>query len=358
MPFKDPQGPAAKRSNLNRQRRYRQTDGGKAAAVRYRTSDTGAVAARRHTLTQRASGYTRDWIKAKRAAEHAYLEKLFWPSADKRVLCGGVKRLVVLNDLQIPFEDPKAVNEALNVIGRVKPDGIVLAGDVVDNYRESAFLQDWRIAKDVTEEQHRRARAFMKELESIRKKWWAGGNHEERWWRIIKDMMVRNLSDRAAPVVANLLAYIKHQGPDYEIRLNDPIQSFARLFDMPKHGFTYYPYSHRLYFAERNLVVCHGKYVSRHAGYAAKRTYEWLGRSCIVGHTHRRGHYSLTSDGREHGAWENACLCQLEPEYDDSPNWQQGLCVVEIDGPTFHVVPVPIVRSSPKANPRAVLEGL
>lgn len=338
MPYKDPTSPQARASARARSRRYGRSEQAVEGAKRRRNPE-----------------WNRAWMARSRAAEKSYLERLFWPSPDKRVPLAGVKRLVVLSDLQIPFEDPRAVDQALSVFDRVRPDTVILNGDIVDCYRESAFLQDWRLAVDVTEEQHRRARRLMAALQGVKRKVWLGGNHEERWWRIIKEMKARNLSDKAAPVVSNLLAYVQAQG--VTINLNSPIQSFSQLFDMPKYGFTYYPYSHRLYVADQNLVITHGKYVSRHSGYTAKRTFEWLGRSCIVGHTHRLGAYLVTQDGRERGAWENGCLCQLEPEYDDAPNWQQGFSVVEISGPEFHVVQVPIVRKTPASKPVAVYGG-
>jgi hypothetical protein len=115
-----------------------------------------------------------------------------------------------------------------------------------------------------------------------------------------------------------------------------------------EYGFSYHAYGDRAYLADGNLVVTHGKFVSRHSAASAKRTFEWLGKSCITGHTHRLGSYFVTLDGIEYGAWEGGCLCQTEPEYDDAPNWQQGFTVVHVDGPRFHVVPVPVVREGRK----------
>lgn len=339
MPWKDRNSPAARKSLRAAQQRYYRTDKGHAAEKRRDEKDI-------------ASGSNAASCRSFRVRHGAYLEKLFHPAVDKRVHVSGVKRMVVLSDLQIPFEDPEAVEQALRVIDTVRPDTVVLDGDVVDCYRESAFLKDFRLAETVTFEQHRRARAFMAQLEHIPRKVWMGGNHEERWWRTIKIMRETGTTNT---VVDNLLACAALDAK--ELKLDDPVQSFRRVFGLEPYGFAYYPYSHRLYVAEDNLVVTHGKYVSRHSGYTAKRSYEWLGRSCIVGHTHRMGTYFATSDGREHGAWENGCLCQMEPEYDDAPNWQQGLSVVEVSGPYFRVVPVKIVRKTPKSPPVALYTG-
>jgi hypothetical protein len=182
----------------------------------------------------------------------------------------------------------------------------------------------------------------MERLAHVPQKIWLGGNHEDRWRRLLWDP----LNGKIGPVSANLLSLLEARGQ--KLDMTDPVKSFEMMFGMPDYGFKYYPYSHRLYVAEGNLVITHGKYVSRHSGQSAKRTLEWLGRSCIVGHTHRLGNHLVTQDGVIRGAWENGCLCQLEPEYDDSPNWQQGFSIVKVDGPEFHVIQVPIIRRAGK----------
>jgi hypothetical protein len=214
----------------------------------YAASDKGRATEARRRLQRTQSGFNRTHMQEYRAAQAEYLEQVFHPSPDKRIPVTGIRRLVVLQDLQIPFEDPKAVSEALSVVHRVNPDAVVLDGDIVDCYQESSFLKDFRLAADVTDEQHRRVRAFMALLKDIRVKIWMGGNHEERWWRAIKTMRERETN---SPVVSNLLAYIKHTGK--EVRIQDPIGSFSRVFGAADHGFTYYPWSHRLRAAARGV---------------------------------------------------------------------------------------------------------
>jgi predicted phosphodiesterase len=274
------------------------------------------------------------------------MEELFAPSPDKRVIVPEARRVVVLSDLQIPFEDGPAVDQALEVLHAVNPDTVILNGDILDCYAESAFLKDSVKAEASIDESHRRARNLMETLKGVRQKYWLGGNHEDRWRRL--------LWSENPTALALLRAHQRAAGIG-AIDVNDPVRSFGRLFEMDRYGFQYFPYSHRLYLAAGNLIVTHGKYVSRHSGYSAKRTWEWLGTSCIVGHTHRLGSYLVTQDGHEAGAWENGCLCQLEPEYDDAPNWQQGFSVVRVNGPEFHVVQVPIVRRGKR--PVAVYHG-
>lgn len=264
----------------------------------------------------------------------------------RRVPVSGVRRVVVLSDLQIPFEDPAALAAAEEVARAVRPDLVVLNGDVVDCYAESDFLKDPIKAAASIPETHRKVRELLGRLSDIAPGVWLGGNHEDRW---------RKLLFSGSPTALHLVR--QHQdAAGVALDLSDPVGSFAALYGMPAYGYRYFPYQHRLYFAEGNLVVTHGQFVSRHAGYSAKRTLEWLGVSCIVGHTHRLGSYLLTQDGVTRGAWEGGCLCDLEPEWVSSPNWQQGFVVISVNGPKFHVVPVPIVRIDGD-KPVAVFRG-
>lgn len=329
--------------------------------AKYRAGDRGHANGIKQNQRQQAAGYFTAYRRQERLKIAAYREALFAPAPEKRIRVEGVSVLAVLSDLQMPFEDPEALDQALQVLEHAKPDCVVLNGDVVDCYRETdAFLRDWRVAKDATPEQHRRARLLMDRLRHIPQKIWLGGNHEERWWKCIKDE--RQHGGHSA-VTENLLATINAEAvhdPTKRLDLEDHIQSFERIYDMRSFGFRYWPYSHRLYFADDNLVVCHGQYVSRHSGQSAKRHFEWLGRSCIIGHTHRMGEYVVTQDGRERGAWEGGCLCQLEPPagYAHAPNWQQGFCLAQVGGSRFRVVPIKIIRDDPHSSPAALYSGL
>lgn len=269
-----------------------------------------------------------------------------------RVRIEGVQRVAILSDTQIPFEDGEALDQALDVVAQVRPDLVVLNGDIVDCYAESVFLKDWKLAAQATPEGHTRARRLMECLETVPRKIWLGGNHEERW----KKELWRELAkgEKAGAIAMNLAAAMNAKGVD-GIDLGDPVGSFARIYNMRDHGFEYYPWHHRLYLAENNLVVTHGEFVRKDSGATARATFEWLGKSVIVGHTHRLGSYLTRRDGKEHGGWEGGCLCQLEPEYCTTPNWQQGLTLVNINGPEFHVIPVPIIRRGSEAV--AVYQG-
>ena len=44
-------------------------------------------------------------------------------------------------------------------------------------------------------------------------------------------------------------------------------------------------------------------------------------------------------------AYENGCLCRLDPKYVQFPDWQQGFSVVHVDeGGFFNVQQIPILN--------------
>lgn len=310
---------------------------------KYNASPKGILRSRAQAARRTAAGTEAARHAAYRASIKAYGEGLFADAPEKRIQVDGASRVVILSDLQIPFEDPAAVNQALDVIRSVQPDLLILNGDIIDCYLESSFTKKMKPAKlkDVAGQTFWRSQKFMESIAAVPRKIWMGGNHEERW-----ALQISRENERGglSPISLALIASRKDQ-----LDISDFHGSFAKIYNMADYGVEYYPYSHRLYLVERNLIVTHGKYVSRHSGQSAKRTFEWLGTSCLVGHTHRLGNHLVTLDGVQYGAWENGCLCQLEPEYDDSPNWQQGFSVVKINGPEFHVIQVPIIRRAGQA---------
>jgi hypothetical protein len=111
---------------------------------------------------------------------------------------------------------------------------------------------------------------------------------------------------------------------------------------------------HKLY-KHHDFIVTHGHIARKHSGYTAKGMLDTYGVSGISGHTHRAGtHYLKDESVGQAGAkvwYENGCLCDLDPEYCTSPNWQHLISVgYFINGGQrhtgrFHIIPIPIVKS-------------
>jgi len=228
-----------------------------------------------------------------------------------------VKSYVVLNDIQMPFQDKQVLDLVLGFIRNLAPDGVILNGDIVDCYTLSVFDKNpWHKAGLV--EEIREAGWLMDMLRDIPERVWIDGNHEDR---------VRRMLWKRAPEFGQLAEL-----------------EFPRLFHLEDYGFSYHPYGDGVRLGK--LLVTHGTMVRSVSGASARAHFDRHGVSTLIGHTHRLGAYYRTNLDGPHAAYENGCLCLLTPEYVKSPDWQQGFSVVHVDEKTglFNVQQIPILN--------------
>lgn len=243
---------------------------------------------------------------------------------------------VVLNDIQVPFQDKPVLDLVLNFVADLKPYGVVLNGDIADCYAISDFTKNPQGETDLKREVKECGLLMDKLALVTTERIWLGGNHEDR---------LRRQAWKHVPALATTGKL-----------------DFDKFFETADHGFEYRPYG-----AEANLgrlLVTHGTKAMKHSGQTAKATYEQYGTSIMVGHTHRLGTFFKTDVHGVHAGWENGCLCRLDPEYAQQPNWQQGFSVVHVDpSGFFSVQQIPILDGSSffygetrvgKPNPRLV----
>lgn len=67
------------------------------------------------------------------------------------------------------------------------------------------------------------------------------------------------------------------------------------------------------------------------------------GKTLITQNTHRGGVYYYRTPERYLAWFESFCLCDLNPEYINEPNWQQGFLYGYVEKDSFAVTPIPIV---------------
>lgn len=227
-----------------------------------------------------------------------------------------MKTWLVMNDVQIPFQDKRAVELVLRFMGDLRPDGVVLNGDIVDCYSISSYSKDPLTTATLNKE-IAGAEWLMASLKHVKEKWWLGGNHEDR-----------------------LRRYIWDHAPKFD---GLKLASFPELFSLPEYGFQWRPYGQGMYLGK--LLVTHGSTVRSHSGMSGKAHYDKYGTSVMIGHTHRLGIYYHRNVRGVHAAYENGCLCKLDPEYDQHPNWQQGISVVHVESNGFfNVQQIPILN--------------
>lgn len=222
--------------------------------------------------------------------------------------------VVVANDFQVPFHDPKALALLNLFLQREQPDWLILNGDFQDFWEISSF-----------DSVPRGGKRFLREIEIGRKilaefrgilprarMTWIEGNHEFR----LRRYLMQNAKE-----LYGLKAL-----------------SIPELFGLKKLRIEYVP-CHRAasrftdnFIRVGDLYVGHWDTVAKQGGAAARLLVETKGVSVLQGHTHRFGAHARTMvDGRVLLGIENFCMCERRAGYVSYPNWQQGFSVVYLD---------------------------
>jgi hypothetical protein len=116
------------------------------------------------------------------------------------------------------------------------------------------------------------------------------------------------------------------------------------MFTVKEYGITIIPYEKGLMINDIFLSL-HGDIASVHSGYTAKRLYEKHGGCGIAGHCHRQGSYLKRNRFGIYGWWEGGCLCHLNPDWIQNPNWTNGFALVTFIGDRFLTENIPIINS-------------
>jgi len=232
-----------------------------------------------------------------------------------------MKTFVVGSDLQFPYTDMRVYTAFVDFCKRVKADGVVINGDANDFYSVSTFDKDPARARRLVDElelmQENVFRPLRKAVPRARI-WLTEGNHEDRLRRYIW---------KNAPALEGL-----------------PGLTIPKLYNLEEFGIKYAPADVMINLGK--LKVFHGHLISQHSAGTAMKHFQRHGTSLLVGHSHRLGAFYKTTHDGVHGAWEGGCLCSMDAEYENFPNWQQGWAVVTVQpSGLFHVELVPIINN-------------
>lgn len=227
-------------------------------------------------------------------------------------------KILVFNDLHIPFQDDKCVEFVLSFAKRTKPQRAVILGDMIDCYSISRFDKDPARHNDLQADLDR-AVEFLQSLRSIlpaSQIWYMEGNHELRFQK-----------------------YLWKKAPELSCLRSLSLTGLLGLKDL---GIKYFKDTKQL----GDLYFCHGDIIRKHAGYSAKAMYDRHGVTMIHGHSHRDGKYTHRTHEGHFAVWENYCLCTLDPEYIELPDWTQGFSLVTMIGKRPYVEQIPIINGS------------
>lgn len=234
-------------------------------------------------------------------------------------------KALVINDLHFPWENARAIELALRVGDELKPDIIVVNGDLMDCWEISHFVKNPRHASKANlKAEILTARGFLRDLRNRFPKAriiYTFGNHEFRW-----------------------AVYISKQAKELfglkGMTLEEQLECREQNIEVVDSG------NKENVWRWGKLLIGHFDRVNKHSGYTAKNLLEDKSISLIQAHTHRGGSSFRRLYDRDIVAYENFCLCDRNPQYVDHPNWQLGYSIVYRDKKSdfFYVEPHPIVE--------------
>ena len=226
---------------------------------------------------------------------------------------------LIMQDTHNPFQDQRALREVELFATEFQPDLALYPGDMNDFYQLSKFDRNPERANHLqsdlnsTASLFKRHRALMPNTRMI----FLLGNHCDRLRRYLWS---------GSPALASL-----------------DCLTVEGLFKLKENEVECIDYEEGVLF-NGNFMVDHGDLIRAHSSYTAKGMMDKHGGSGMHGHTHRLGsHYKRNRFG-VYGWWENGCLCDLNPDWIQNPNWQQGFSVVHFAKERFWVEQMQIIN--------------
>ncbi|EFV12905.1 metallophosphoesterase [Segniliparus rugosus] len=239
------------------------------------------------------------------------------------------KRIVIISDCQMPYDDRKALKSVIRFIGDTQPDEVIHIGDLMDFPQPSRWNKDTRgeFEGSVFADCEQAIRRFLGPLRDV----YDGpvgvheGNHDER---------PRTYLAKYAPALAESGAF-----------------NIETLLDFGGFGVKLLPeFNH----VAPGWITTHGHRgqisLSRIAGNTALNAARRFDSSVVMGHTHRQGIGSHTPGfggevkkvltGMEVGNLMD--MKQAQYLKGGTGNWQQGFGLLTVDGKHVKAETVPI----------------
>lgn len=233
----------------------------------------------------------------------------------------STRSIVIIPDVQAPYEDRKALRSVIRFVGEFQPDEVIQIGDLADFPQPSRWSKDTRAEFEgsIFDDSDHIKRDFFEPLRKV----YGGpigvheGNHDER---------PRVYLSKYSPALAASRAF-----------------DFDQLLDFNGFGVSVLP---EFYDLAPGWVTTHGHRggirLSNIAGNTALNAAKKVGKSLIMGHTHRagKGHHSEGYGGvvtRQLTGVEVGNLMDMRrAQYlkGGTANWQQAFAVVRVDGKT------------------------
>lgn len=230
---------------------------------------------------------------------------------------------LILSDQHIPFMDPRADELTVAVARKLKPDRVVMLGDLFDFWKLGRFRQNplQRLANLGNDRKQavdylRKWRELTKELIFVE------GNHEDRMqgWRSNHPEL-----DDFEEIGNRLYFKIDEIGIDRFIKYTPETWTEEPLPE------------DELWLVKDRLYTCHGHRTSINAGKVCIDYLKQYACSGITAHNHKVGSASQRFKREACFWWENGCLSYKNPDWQKMANWIQGFTTVNVNGKEYGV---------------------
>jgi len=217
------------------------------------------------------------------------------------------QKVLLLNDIHIPYHDKGGLTTALKHAKDRKVDTVILGGDFADFYSCSFWEKDPRsrnLKDEIVQvrEFMRILRAGFPKAQIVAKL----GNHEERWERYLKVK---------APEVLGMEEF-----------------EYSKILHLEKHGISLV--SEKRAISLGKLFVAHGHEWGEGISSPVNPARGFFMRakaSMIGGHYHSSSSHSEKAIDQEViSTWSTGCLCNLHPAYRPMNKWNHGFAEIEI----------------------------
>jgi predicted phosphodiesterase len=226
----------------------------------------------------------------------------------KPYILKGHDKVVILNDIHIPYHSVEAITATFDYLKKEKPDAILLNGDTLDFYGLSRFIKDPRKRNFAGE-----LSIFKEMVDVIKKKfpyakiYFKVGNHEERYFHYLW-MKAGELVGVEEFELENIL---KARANGIEIIQDKRIIKANELNIIHGHEFGTSVFS--------PVNIARGLYLKGKV-------------NAIQGHNHSSSeHTEKNMNDKITTTWSVGCLCELHPQYLPINKWNHGFAIVYLD---------------------------
>lgn len=221
---------------------------------------------------------------------------------------GELVTALLWGDTHAPYSDPNVLSIFQAIAEDTEPTHLVHMGDGVDCYKLSTYDKDPERLQSQQEEidMAREHLAAMRKASPRSTMRYLEGNHEDRLRRLLWRL------EGPAAVLASLTAFKEAMTWPALLGLKELDCQFVRYNEQTRKIFL------------PKFLVKHGNLVRKGSAMTARAEHEKYGMSGASGHTHRLGQF-MTRDHNGNQIWiETGCGCDLNPDYCQDPDWQNG----------------------------------